>query len=42
MLALAFLIAAVLRWRNEVDKRKWEVKGRKNFHGPVAKTTTVS
>ena len=42
MLALAFLIAAVLRWRNEVDKRKWEVKEEKNFHGPVAKTTTVS
>lgn len=42
MLALAFLIAALLRWRNEVDKRKWEVKEEKNFHGPVAKTTTVS
>ena len=29
LLALAFLIAAVLRWRNEVDKKKWAMKDEK-------------
>ena len=29
LLALAFLIAAVLRWRNEVDKKKWAMEDEK-------------
>ena len=43
MLALAFIIAAVLRWRNEVDKKKWEVKEeKKNLVNGKMKTTMAS
>ena len=43
MLALAFIIAVVLRWRNEVDKRKWEVKEeKKNLVNGKMKTTMAS
>ena len=26
MLALAFIVAAVLRWRNEADKKQWALR----------------
>ena len=29
LLVLAFVIAAVLRWRNEVDKKKWAMEDEK-------------
>lgn len=42
MLALAFIIAAVLRWRNEVDKRKWAVKEERKEMGTGRVKTTMA